>query len=364
MLALHANEVVSSDRLIDELWPAEAGGAGAAALQASVSRLRKALRAHGELLVTVAPGYSLRLGSDQLDLYRFERLVEEAENAEPGTAAEKLSEALALWRGSALADFAYEPFAQAAISRLEELRLLVLEKRIGADLELGRNAELVPELESLVADYPLREGLREKLMLALYRAGRQADALGSYQSARRTLVDELGIEPGSGLQALEKAILQQDASLDLAPTAASTRSILVAGIDAAALHALLAVAEPLAQKPAREIIVSCLVTDRSELATASAEVARLCDGIGGRGGVGRAAVFTSDSPGADASRLATEQDVDLVLVAATPALLDDPELTELLRTAPCDVTVLVGSAPTRRRRCSCRLPAPSMIGRR
>ncbi len=124
LLALHANEVVSSDRLVDELWPAEAGGAGPAALQASVSRLRKALRTHGELLVTVAPGYSLRLGSDQLDLYRFERLVEEAENAEPGMVAEKLREALALWRGSALADFGYEPFALAAISRLEELRLL------------------------------------------------------------------------------------------------------------------------------------------------------------------------------------------------------------------------------------------------
>ncbi len=222
----------------------------------------------------------------------------------------------------------------------------MLEKRISADLELGRNADLVPELESLVADYPLREGLREKLMLALYRAGRQADALGSYQSARRTLVDELGIEPGSALQALEKAILQQDASLDLAPTAASTRSILVAGVDATALHGLVAVAEPLAQKPAREIIVSCLVTDRGALATTSAEVGRLCDGIGGRGGVGRAAVFTSDSPGADTSRLATEQDVDLVIVAAPPALLDDPELTELLRTAPCDVAVLVGSSPT------------------
>ena len=339
---------MSSDRLIDELWPAEASDSGAAALQASVSRLRKALGDHAGILVTAAPGYVLRIGPDQLDLTRFERLVEAAERDEPGLAAEKLREALALWRGPALADFAYEPFAQAAISRLQELRLLVIEKRLGADLELGRDAELVPELESLVADYPLREGLREKLMLALYRAGRQADALGSYQSARRTLVEELGIEPGSGLQALEKAILQQDASLDLAPAAASTRSILVAGIDAAALQALLAVAEPLAQKPAREIIVSCLVTDRGELATASAEVARLCDGIGGRGGVGRAAVFTSDSPGVDTSRLATEQDVDLVLVAATPALLDDPELTELLRTAPCDVTVLVGSAPDTR----------------
>jgi DNA-binding SARP family transcriptional activator len=342
LLLLHANEVVSSDRLIDELWPGEAAEQGAAALQASVSRLRKGLDVVAGLLVTTAPGYVLRLGPDQLDLYRFERLVEEAESAEPSMAAEKLREALALWRGPALSDFAYEPFAQAAISRLEELRLLALEKRIGADLELGRHAELVPELEPLVAEHPLREGLREKLMLALYRSGRQAEALDSYHTGRRLLVDELGIEPGTALQSLEKAILQQDPFLDLAPTAASTRSILVAGFDERPLESLVAVAEPLAREPVREVIVARLVADRGALAVASAEVGDLCQALIAAGGVGRAAVFTSNSPGADTSRLATEQDVDLVLVSAPAELLDDADLAQLLSTAPCDVGVLVG----------------------
>ena len=177
LLLLHANEVVSSDRLIDELWPGEAAEQGAAALQASVSRLRKALGGGTGVVETVAPGYMLRLGSAELDLRHFEELIAEAEGAEPASAAATLREALALWRGPPLADFAYEPFAQTAIARLEELRVLALEKRIDADLALGRDAELVAELESLVAQHPLREGLRAQLMLALYRAGRQAEAL-------------------------------------------------------------------------------------------------------------------------------------------------------------------------------------------
>jgi DNA-binding SARP family transcriptional activator len=344
LLVLHANEVVSSDRLIEELWPGEAPDSGAAALQASVSRLRKALGSSAGLLVTVAPGYSLRLAPDQLDLAHFEHLVAEAESAEPGAAAERLREALSLWHGPALADFAYEPFAQAAIGRLEELRLLVLEKRIGADLELGRHAELVPELESLVAQHPLREGLREKLMLALYRGGRQAEALDSYQDARRTLVDELGIEPGPALQKLEQAILRQDASLEVAEARPRLRSILAVALGGRALEPLLAVAQPLATKPQREVIVARLLDARDELGSVTAALNDHCEALATRGVVARSAAFTSGSPGTDISRLAAEQDVDLVLVAAPAELLQNADLAQLLSTAPCDVAVLVGDA--------------------
>lgn len=157
-LLLHANQVVSSDRLIEELWPGEAPEQGVAALQASVSRLRKALGAGAALLATVAPGYVLRLEVDQLDVRRFERLLEDAAAADPSAAAGLLREALGLWRGSALADLAFEPFAHTAIVRLEDLHLLAVERRIDADLALGRHALLVPELEALVAEHPLREG--------------------------------------------------------------------------------------------------------------------------------------------------------------------------------------------------------------
>jgi DNA-binding SARP family transcriptional activator len=342
MLVLHANEVVSSDRLIDELWPGEPPESGAAALQASVSRLRKSLGGGARRLETVAPGYVLHLDSQELDLRRFEQLVGEAERDEPAEAAERLRAALALWRGSPLADFAYEPFAQAAIGRLEELRLLALERRIDADLLSGRDAELVPELESLVAQHPLREGLREKLMVALYRAGRQAEALESYRSARRALVEGLGIEPGPALQELEKAILRQDPSLELAQAPPSIRSMLTAALGEAALEPVLALAEALARKSPREIIVARLLEAREDLGRASAALSAHCESLANRGLVARAAAFTSSSPGADAARLAAEQDVDLVLVPAPPELLGDSALGDLLTSAPCDVGVLVG----------------------
>ena len=154
-----------------------------------VSQLRKALGSAGALIVTREPGYVLRLEREQLDLHVFERLVGEAEAAEPATAAAKLREALSLWRGPPLADLYYESFAQPAIARLEELRLAAVEKRIDADLALGRHGALVGELEALVSEHPLRERLRAQLMLALYRCGRQADALAVYRSTRLALVE-------------------------------------------------------------------------------------------------------------------------------------------------------------------------------
>jgi DNA-binding SARP family transcriptional activator len=345
LLLLRANQVVPADVLIDELWPGESTEPGGAALQATVSRLRKALGGGAAQLSTVAPGYRLQLTADQLDVHRFEALVEEAAGADAATAAEQLREALALWRGPALADVAYEPFAQAAIGRLDELRLLALERRVEADLELGRHAQLVPELEALVAEHPLREGLRAQLMLALYRAGRQADALEQYQNARRALVDELGIEPGAALQGLERAILRQDTAIDLAQRERPRRrSILAAAFAGLRLEPLLPLAEPLARRADREVILAALIDAPGQLGEAAGALDALCGPFAERGLEARAAAFTSASPGADAARLATEQDVDLVLVAAGAELLEDAQLAEFLGNAPCDVAVLAGEA--------------------
>jgi hypothetical protein len=217
--------------------------------------------------------------------------------------------------------------------------------RVDADLALGRHAALVAELDELAAEHPLRERLRGQLILALYRSGRQAEALAAYQSARRVLVDELGIEPSAALQELERAILRQDPALELASATAPGRSILVAWLGDGTASALLAVAEPLARKPPREVIVARLVPDRAGLEAAAASVTGHCEALSARGVVARSAVFTSDSPGADASRLAAEQDVDLVIVSARATLLEDPDLAELLRSAPCDVAVLTGGMP-------------------
>ena len=210
-LVLHPNEVVSTDRLVDALWGEEAPPTAIASLHNSVSRLRKALGA--DVLVSQPPGYVLRVRPEQVDWIRFERLVDEARQADARERAEKLRAALALWRGPPLADLAFEPFAQADIGRLEATRLAALEDRIDADLALGRHGALVAELEALVAEHPLRERLRGQLMLALYRSGRQVDALAAYRDARRLLHEEQGLEPGEDLQRLERAILVHDAAL-------------------------------------------------------------------------------------------------------------------------------------------------------
>jgi DNA-binding SARP family transcriptional activator len=206
ILLLEANRVVSSDRLIEALWQETPPETAQKALQVYVSKLRRLLGK--ERLETKAPGYRLRVGAHELDLARFQRLRQEG----------KLREALSLWRGPPLAELAYERFAQREIERLEELRLVTLEERIERDLARGRHAELVGELEALAREHPLRERLRGQLMLALYRSGRQAEALGAYQAARRTLVDELGIEPDRALRDLHQAVLKQDPSLDFVST--------------------------------------------------------------------------------------------------------------------------------------------------
>ena len=214
LLLLDAGRVVSTDRLIDALWGEQPPRTAATSLQNFVSQLRKVLGA--DAVETRAPGYRLRVEPDQLDLHRFERLLEDARaEADAKTRAQKLRAALGLWRGAALAEFVFQAWAGSEAARLEELRLTALEERVEADLEAGRHADVVGEVESLVREHPVRERLRGQLMLALYRAGRQAEALEVYHSARQTLVEELGIEPGPTLQELYKSILRQEAALEL-----------------------------------------------------------------------------------------------------------------------------------------------------
>jgi len=350
LLLTRANEVVSTDRLIDELWGERAPKAAGNALQYHVSRLRKLL-ASSEAIVTKEPGYLIRVGPDELDLLRFERLVEEAERSSPETAASLLRQALALWRGPPLADVAHESFAQSEVLRLEELRLVALERRIDADLALGRDAELVAELEALVREHPLRERLRAQMMLALYRAGRQAEALDVYRQTRSLLMDELGIEPSPMLHELEKAILHQDPELSPQVEAALVprqRAILILTDDAARLDELLAIAEPLARRPARELLLACLLAEDADLATATAELERRRQEILERGASARVAAYTTSELGADAVRLASEHDVDLVIVSAPTSLLEtgtvDHDLDLILDRMPCDVGVLASAA--------------------
>ena len=222
ILLIHAGEVVSADRLIEELWGSGLPGNPSNALQVVVSRVRRALDVSGgpSRLVTRKPGYVLDVHPDELDAGRFGRLVAEARQVAPADQPRGLAlleEALGLWRGPALAEFAVEGFAREEITRLEEERVRAVEMKTEAELALGRHAELVGELKALVAASPLRERLRGQLMLALYRSGRQGEALRVFQEGRSALVDELGVDPGPELQELHQQILVQAASLIAAP---------------------------------------------------------------------------------------------------------------------------------------------------
>src|SRR5438874_12584763 len=215
LLVLHAGEAVPTDRLIDELWGEQPPPTASTALQGLVSKLRKELGA--ATIETVGNGYRLHAGD--VDAEKFKPLLDQARAAEPEKRAQLLHEAEALWRGPPLADFTYEPFAQRAIAELEELRLTALEDRIDADLALGRTG-LVAEIDALVKEHPFRERLRALQMLALYREGRQAEALSAYRAARATLAEEMGIDLGPGLRDLHEKILRQDSSLERPTTRA------------------------------------------------------------------------------------------------------------------------------------------------
>jgi DNA-binding SARP family transcriptional activator len=345
ILLLNANRIVSIERLADALYGDAPPVTAVTQVARQVSALRKAFGPeHG--IETRSPGYLINVGPGQLDLERFERGTRSADEAlrrgEYEQAADLQREALKLWRGGPLAGLQDEPFAGLAIERLEEIRLAALELRINADLASGRNRELVAELEELVAANPLREGTRGQLMLALYRSGRQADALESYSEGRRRLLDEFGLEPGPGLRELERAILNQAPELGLtaagSPTPDTSHAILVLATTDEGLDSLLAIAEPLAALPQRELIVARTLADAGALQSATSDLNSRCANLRVRV---RSAAFTTTAPADDAARLAERHNVDLVLVRMSGQGIDD--LAPLLDRSPADVAVLCGT---------------------
>ena len=219
VLLLHPNETVSTARLVDELWGEQPPASATRLVHTYVSHLRKLL---GDTVVTRPPGYAIEVDADQLDLTRFQQLLDEAEGQPAAEASRTLGEALDLWRGRALEDVTLESFARQDVERLEDLRVTALARRIDHDLELGRHEELVPELQRLIAENPYRERFVRQLMLALYRSGRQADALETFIRARATYASELGLEPGPELRELQAQVLRHDPAL-AAPARGGTR---------------------------------------------------------------------------------------------------------------------------------------------
>jgi DNA-binding SARP family transcriptional activator len=353
LLVTRAGNVVPQERLIDELWGDEPPERVLNVLQTNVSHLRKVLPAGR--LVTRPPGYAFEVEPEELDLHRFERLLADGRRAladgDAATASIALEQALSLWRGPALADIVGADFARIEAARLDELRLLALEERLQADLALGRHGEVVAELEALVAQHPLRERLRAQLMLALYRSGRQADALAAYREARAALVDQLGIEPGQALRDMEAAVLRQDPALDstsgLATASAHGRSLLVVSFDADGVDSLLALAQPLASRPLHELVLVQLVTDGGSLDAASELVSERRAALIDRQIPTRGVAFTSTDRAADIIRLARGPQVALLVLDGAGGLLSDgrftPWLARVLTEAPCDVAILAGA---------------------
>jgi DNA-binding SARP family transcriptional activator len=350
ILLLHRNHVVSVDRLADGLYGGAPPVTAVTQVQRQISDLRKALGAAAATIETRPPGYVLRIEPEQLDLHRFEALAEDARSAlaggEAATAADLLREGLRLWRGPALADLGYEPFAQVPIERLGEIRLAAVEERIDAELALGRHAHLIGELEQLTAEHPLRERFRAQLMLALYRSGRQEEALDVYRTTRARLVDELGLEPGAALRELERAILAQDPVLELgrpgSVASAEARSTLVLPRQDERLDDLLRIAEVLARRPGRELIVARLLSDASAVRPAATALSARCALLEAPA---RSTAFTSSELATDVLRLATNYDVDLVLLDAPSDFAGErvpDELGAILERSPADVAVLAG----------------------
>jgi DNA-binding SARP family transcriptional activator len=345
-LLLRATEVVPVGRLIDDLWGDDPPESAANIIQGYVSGLRHVIGR--EAIATRGRGYLLHVEPSNLDLRRFERLVDEGgyalANGRPLEAVEAFSKALSLWRGPPFADISDEPFVVVAAGRLDELRLAALEKRIDADLACGRHGDVAAELATLVEEYPFRERFRAQHMLALYRSERQTDALASYQAARAKLAEELGIDPSPALQSLEKSILDHHSSLDLSVSGGERlpelseprRVVLVAVLDGSRLPTMLDLGAALVRDERFELVIARLVRDRGELA---AETARLNEGVAvleQRGVTARAAAFTSQGPGEDLVRLSSEQDV-------VRDGLPDTDVARVLSHAPCDVALLVGA---------------------
>jgi len=367
VLLLHANELVPMERIVDELWPLAPPAKPAEAIQELVYQLRKQLereRERGSVLRRVGDAYGIVVPRGSLDVQRFERLFRQGEESKREgdlqRASSTFAEALAIWRGPPLANVACEPLtaSRSEAARLEEVRLNAVIERIGVDLELGDDGELIGELLTLVADHPLDERLRRLLMLAFYRAGRQADALEVYRQTRATLDAELGIEPGRPLRELEQMILRHDPALDPglhdsvadgAAAAPGERSIVVAAFASTELEPLLAVAEPLGRSQlARELVIALIVRPTGEsLEPAIASVTEQRTRLLERGTPVRAAAFSSPAPAEDLVRLAKREDVDLLLMPAGPDLAEhgtlSPESGAVLAEAPCDVGLVTPS---------------------
>jgi DNA-binding SARP family transcriptional activator len=338
ILALAANAAVSIDRLANALYGEEPPATAVAQVQRQVSDLRKDL---GDAIETRAPGYVLRLAPGALDLERFERLAADGgaalERGDHERARAQLADALALWRGGPLEDLATEPFATAAVTRLDDLRLGALERRIEADLALGAHHEVVGELEALVREHPAHEEFAGQLMVALYRSGRQSDALAAFRELRGRLVDLYGIEPTPALRALEAAVLRQDPAIDApAPAAPAAGTVLACSRTETGLALLADLTAPLARAPGRELLLVRLLDDVAGLGEAAAGVARLRERATVKA---RGAAFASDDVAHDVGRVASDHNVDLVVLDAP---LDD--VAELLERSPADVALVAGRA--------------------
>jgi predicted ATPase/DNA-binding SARP family transcriptional activator len=335
MLLLHREEVVPGAQLIEALWGEEPPDTAPTALHGHVSKLRKLIGT--DRIRTRPPGYLLQVSAGELDVARFESLIARArERDDPDERSVRLREALALWHGEPLAELRYEAFAEREIARLKELRVAAIEDRVDADLALGRHAELVPELESLVAEHPFRERLRGQLMLALYRCGRQAEALHVFQNGRRALGEELGIDPGPALQQLELRILRQDSSLSV--PAGRVRDELVEIHDGLAEEvSVLGSADRLAGLPAD---ASSFVGREHELG----ELRSLLGGtrlltLAGTGGAGKTRLALELGRGAAVSYADGAALVELAAVA-------DPRLVPDAVASALDVRALPGRSPT------------------
>jgi DNA-binding SARP family transcriptional activator len=339
VLLLNANQVVTTDRLAEELWAGDGPRSAAKAIQVYVSALRKAFGKTRDALETRGNGYVLRVEPGELDLHEFEGLLQRANEEDPRTRSATLRSALSLWRGDPLADLTYEPFVQPEAARLEALRLLAHEERIEAELALGRGAELVPELETLVAERPLQERPRAQLMLALYRSGRQAEALDVFRAGRRILAEELGLEPGPALRELEAGILRHDPEL-VVPATRPTPSIVAVPEHVDGLAAVAALAASLARAPRRRDVVVAQIVPPADLATATDRLGRLRQELGDSGVSTRIAAFTSTAPAADVIRLGVQQDADLLLLATHGDPFAGP-FAGVFADAACDVATLV-----------------------
>ncbi|MDX6533224.1 MAG: hypothetical protein QOF68_968 [Gaiellales bacterium] len=363
-LALRLGDTVPSDFLIDVLWGRSPPPTAVKALQVYVSELRKLLdgRPSSFSVIQSRPGgYRLVIPQAALDLARFEELWTDGRQAlavgDSGAAVSRLRDALSMWRGDPLSDLRYEEAFSVEIARLEDMRLSCIEDQLDAELWLEQPGALVPRIEHLVAASPLRERLRGLLMLALYRDGRQADALAAYRQVRDMLVAELGIDPSPALATLERRILQQDPSLlvsrpdaqqPIQSSSVATRTLLVVSQSGRDLDELSRFAAEVTEAHHdRELVLTRMVAMLSGdaagggLAEATHQLSERRDDLVARGIDARVAAFNSMRPGADLVKLANHQDADLILLDGSDALLEGRFgiADELLRDAPCDVAL-------------------------